>query len=460
MEVTGRDRVRFFKRPVLPNVTPLPYIRYSKELTQSVDDIRKRDLLKAQTNRDVPIKSTVSFTQTDFRDSEVQTDPCTLDYVYDYKDVLPEVSALETLTYENHGLPVSDANDLAVVESLKLQKARHDRLPTVGDPMRSLAQRRLIESQNQVEVALRSKSSGRRRLARNQQMRDAVTEFAETSAMLLQERLDRLWRHKQQEKEVRMNRIRKIHEKEIKALERKCQIKNNRLRSDLFGGKFKMLEDARRLEGKKPPAMTRQSRSSRGRKLDDNFLEEYNNLRGMERETSKQMSSFLDKFDKTEERPKTTSSYVPRAEHYNHLLESAYDDIVKMKDRQPRPAVEERTPEVSDDDDEQAFMQRHAEEVLRATAEKRFNRSDDSSLSDLPDENVRRRSDENVRRRSDENVRRRSSVRYRSDEEVAAERDAQIEAFLDQIEGETLGNKTFFLQGLQSMKQFKRLLFR
>ena len=44
-----------------------------------------------------------------------------------------------------------------------------------------------------------------------------------------------------------MSRIRRIHDKEIKALERKCQIKNERLRSDLMGGRFKMLENAQQL---------------------------------------------------------------------------------------------------------------------------------------------------------------------------------------------------------------------
>ena len=60
-------------------------------------------------------------------------------------------------------------------------------------------------------------------------------------------RLDRLWRHKQKEKELKMSRIRRIHDKEIKALERKCQIKNDKLRVDLMGGKFKMLENAKQL---------------------------------------------------------------------------------------------------------------------------------------------------------------------------------------------------------------------
>ena len=115
-------------------------------------------------------------------------------------------------------------------------------------------------------------------------MRNAVQEFAETSAMLLQERLDRLWRHKQQEKEVRMLRIRRIHEKEIKALERKCQIKNERLRNDLCGGRFKLLEDAsQRAEGeggaphahlpKATPRLSRSSRGSRNPRLDDHFLD-------------------------------------------------------------------------------------------------------------------------------------------------------------------------------------------
>ena len=38
-------------------------------------------------------------------------------------------------------------------------------------------------------MALKSRSSNNRRHARNQQMRNAVQEFAETSAVLLQERL-------------------------------------------------------------------------------------------------------------------------------------------------------------------------------------------------------------------------------------------------------------------------------
>ena len=31
-DVGGRDRSKFFKRPILPNATPIPFIRYAKEM--------------------------------------------------------------------------------------------------------------------------------------------------------------------------------------------------------------------------------------------------------------------------------------------------------------------------------------------------------------------------------------------------------------------------------------------
>ena len=63
-----------------------------------------------------------------------------------------------------------------------------------------------------------------------------------------------------------MGRIRRIHDKEIRALERKCQIKNNRLRTDLVGGKFKMLETA--------GEQVRQSKSASG-SLHPNVYEDH-----------------------------------------------------------------------------------------------------------------------------------------------------------------------------------------
>ena len=45
LQVTGKDRALFFRRPVLQMsyVMPLPHIRYTRELSLSVNDIAKND---------------------------------------------------------------------------------------------------------------------------------------------------------------------------------------------------------------------------------------------------------------------------------------------------------------------------------------------------------------------------------------------------------------------------------
>ena len=76
-----------------------------------------------------------------------------------------------------------------------------------------------------------------------------------------------------------------------------------------------------------------------------------------------------------------SDGYVPRSQRYNHLLDSAYDDIRKtcrddfveevpaspnLHQEPPTPAVSDEDREV-EEDDATTFMQKHAEKVLRAT---------------------------------------------------------------------------------------------
>ena len=67
------------------------------------------------------------------------------DYAYEYKDVLPEVSALEMLRYgPGGGLPVKDEFDLQTVDRLRYQKMQSDNLPSVEESKRALVQNRLL----------------------------------------------------------------------------------------------------------------------------------------------------------------------------------------------------------------------------------------------------------------------------------------------------------------------------
>lgn len=79
------------------------------------------------------------------------------------------------------------------------------------------------------------KTSFARMSQRTRQLQSDVRQFGEASSRQLDERLERLWRHKQREKEDRMKVIRKIHDKEQKSLEKKC----NDLNSYIHRGTFK-----------------------------------------------------------------------------------------------------------------------------------------------------------------------------------------------------------------------------
>ena len=53
LQVTGKDRALFFRRPVLQMsyVMPLPHIRYTREMSLSVDDLSRNDERKKMRQR-------------------------------------------------------------------------------------------------------------------------------------------------------------------------------------------------------------------------------------------------------------------------------------------------------------------------------------------------------------------------------------------------------------------------
>ena len=102
-------------------------------------------------------------------------------------------------------------------------------LPPKGDPRRPILQRKIIETKHKIEVGLKERASNKVRYSKVASMKEAVDEWADFSALQLENRLDRIWKQKQKEKDERMRKIRKIHEKEIRALEWKCNVKNERL---------------------------------------------------------------------------------------------------------------------------------------------------------------------------------------------------------------------------------------
>ena len=74
------------------------------------------------------------------------------------------------------------------------------------------------------------------------------------------------------------------------------------------------------------------------REESDDFLKAYNGLNHIERTTSKKMDSLVlevkGKRSKSYEDVRRSGSYVPRNQKFNHMLDTAYDDILVKKARE------------------------------------------------------------------------------------------------------------------------------
>ena len=79
-------------------------------------------------------------------------------------------------------------------------------------------------------------------------------------------------------------------------------------------------------------------RKTLDREESDEFLKAYNGLNHIERTTSKKMDSLVlevkGKRSKSYEDVRRSGSYVPRNQKFNHMLDTAYDDILIKKARE------------------------------------------------------------------------------------------------------------------------------
>ena len=192
------------------------------------------------------------------------------------------------------------SDDIEVVDKLREQHDKERKLPPQGDPRRPILQRKIVESKYQIEMGLQEKASTRVRHWKVSHMNAAVNQCSDYTAQQLENRLDRIWKHKHKEKDERMRKIRKIHEKEIKALEWKCSVKNERLygrppdrrRQEFRAALDKIMQqEAMDLESMPRPRTTANDKSRGEREETDNFLKMYNGLNQLEKQTNKKMSS-------------------------------------------------------------------------------------------------------------------------------------------------------------------------
>ncbi|KAJ8311832.1 hypothetical protein KUTeg_010617 [Tegillarca granosa] len=210
-EVSGRNRYKFFKRPIIPFLTQIPPEVLLATARQ--DPLVGTDQLHMERPPTPPTKTVE--TQTDYRDSEAQTDPYTPEYVV-RPGSAPELLTLATLSY-GRGLPAGLA-EVEMIERARAKRAWEATLPPLNDTSQLDKRRRMMDEMERKEWALREQEIEKLQEARLEVLKKLLKQREENHQELNIKRLDKLWSKKQKDKEVKIKRIRNEHIKTIRKL--------------------------------------------------------------------------------------------------------------------------------------------------------------------------------------------------------------------------------------------------
>eukprot|EP00057_Strongylocentrotus_purpuratus_P024224 XP_011678698.1 PREDICTED: protein MAATS1 [Strongylocentrotus purpuratus] len=210
-QVGGQNRYKYFRRPIIPFLQQVPP---EFVMDNSLAHMGGQSDQVMQERAPTPLHRTVEI-QTDYRESETQTDPYTPEYVV-RPGSQPELLTLATLSF-GHGLPAG----LAEVEMIERARAKREweaTLPPLSDVTQLEKRKRMMDEMERKEWTLREEEIEKLQEARLQLLQKILKEREENHAKLSAKRLDKLWAKKQQERERKVAWIRKEHVKSIRKL--------------------------------------------------------------------------------------------------------------------------------------------------------------------------------------------------------------------------------------------------
>ncbi|XP_018965763.2 cilia- and flagella-associated protein 91 [Cyprinus carpio] len=200
-DVTGMDRWKFFKCPLIPFAQQIP--------PDVVFALPKSDLLSASDGDEkrspTPFQRSVGV-QTDYRESETQTDPFTPDYAVRPGTAPPELLTLATLTW-GRGLPAGLA-EVEMIERARMKRAWEATLPPLNDLSQLDKRRRMMEEMERKEWAFREKEIEKLQEARLTLLVQLLRQREEKQEEVKMDRLDVSFSQHQQEKEAQIKKIR------------------------------------------------------------------------------------------------------------------------------------------------------------------------------------------------------------------------------------------------------------
>ncbi|KAL2081045.1 hypothetical protein ACEWY4_022898 [Coilia grayii] len=220
--VSGVDRWKFFKRPLIPFTQQIP-----ADVVFAVPVSTPFPPGDGQAERAETLFQRTVGVQTDYRDSETQTDPYTPEYMLRPGTAPPELLSLATLTW-GHGLPAGLA-EVEMIERARAKRAWEAKLPPLNDSSQLDKRRRMMEEMEREEWAFRESEIEKLQEARLALLVELLRQREEQQQEATARRLDKRFSQQQLSKEATLNRIRRNYVISLRKLVEKRRTTEGRL---------------------------------------------------------------------------------------------------------------------------------------------------------------------------------------------------------------------------------------
>ncbi|XP_067849117.1 cilia- and flagella-associated protein 91 [Heptranchias perlo] len=207
-EVSGRNRYKYFTRPIIPFVQQLP-VNVILEMSKNDTSANYEDFYDLSAP-----KRTVGV-QTDYRDSETQTEPYSPEYVV-RPGSAPELLTLAALKF-GRGLPAGLA-EVEMIERARAKRAWEATLPPLSDHCQLEKRKKMMEDMERNEWAFREQEIEKLQEIRLDVLKNLLRQREAKQQEMNVKRLDAYWSKHQQKKGLTTKKIRLEHIKEIRKL--------------------------------------------------------------------------------------------------------------------------------------------------------------------------------------------------------------------------------------------------
>ncbi|XP_069569766.1 cilia- and flagella-associated protein 91 [Brachyistius frenatus] len=218
--VTGADYWKYFKRPLLPFAQQLP--------PHVFFDLPKEDFVGKHVEEQ-PTHFTVGV-QTDYRESETQTDPYSPEYVVQPGTTPSELLQLAALTW-GFGLPAGLA-EVEMIERARAKRAWKATLPPVDDLSQLDKRRRMMEEMEVKEWTFREGEIQKLQETRLAVLKDLLEQRDEAQKDITNERLIQIYSNHQKNKETKLVKIHNDYMRSLRKLEAKWKNVEGKLERD------------------------------------------------------------------------------------------------------------------------------------------------------------------------------------------------------------------------------------